>query len=148
MLPCVLLNDDLGAHHAGGAAVRIDLLIVLQPTLPSQAAAEIAMAAQAQGKFWPMHRAMFALEAGDYDKETLRKIAGGVGLNIKRLDQEMSANTYAKTLNTFLKRFMDAGLDGPPAFFVNGRGFALDPRFYSLRTRLQMELDRAATERK
>lgn len=132
------------AIEALGSKVSIVYLpIVLQPNSPSQAAAEAAMAAHAQGKFWPMHKALFAHEAGDYTADVLRTIAKSVGLNMKRYDAEMAAHKHAPVLAQFMERFTKAGLDGTPAFFVNGRRTEMEPSVYPLKTRLQMELDRS-----
>ena len=116
--------------------------IVLQPNSPSQLAAEAAMAAHAQGKFWPMHRALFAHEAGEYTPDVVRNIARQVGLNMKRYDKEMAEHTHAPILAAFMERFFKAGLEGTPAFFVNGRRTEMEPTVYPLKARLQMELDR------
>ena len=126
-----------------GDRVAITYLpVAMVPNSPSSAAAEAAIAAQAQGKFWPMHRALFAREAGDFTAEVLRQLAKEVGLDLKRFDKEMAAHTHAAKLAHFMAQFAAAGLDGTPAFFVNGRRFEMEPQVFGLQTRLQMELDR------
>lgn len=127
----------------GDKVSLVYLPIVLQPNSPSQTAAEAAMVAHGQGKFWPMHQALFAHEAGEYTPEVLRKIAQSVGLDMKRYDKEMADHTHAPVLASFMERFTKAGLDGTPAFFVNGRRTEMEPTVFPLKARLQMELDRA-----
>jgi 2-hydroxychromene-2-carboxylate isomerase len=127
----------------GAQASLVYMPVVLQPGSPSQAAAEAALAAAAQNKFWPMHAALFAHEAGEYSPQVLRQMAQKVGLDVPRFEREMAAHKHAPQLQQFVKRFLDAGLDGTPAFFVNGRRFDLEPSVFPLEARLQMEIDRS-----
>ena len=46
-------------------------------------AAEAAMAANAQGKFWPMHDKLFANQQA-LDRASLEKYAGEIGLNVAK----------------------------------------------------------------
>lgn len=136
-----VVHEALAAF--GDQVSLVYLPIVLQPNSPSQLAAEAAMAAHAQGKFWPMHKALFAHEAGEYTAQVLRHAAQEVGLNMKRYDKEMAEHTHAPVLASFMERFTKLGLDGTPAFFVNGRRTEMEPTAFPLKARLQMELDRS-----
>lgn len=113
--------------------------VALVENSESSAAGEASLAALAQGKFWPMHKALFAREAGDYTPEVLRGIAKSVGLNMKRFNAEMQAHTHAALLHSFRERFLALGLDGTPAMYVNGRRFDLEPGAFDLSHRLQLE---------
>jgi protein-disulfide isomerase len=116
--------------------------VALQDAEPSLLAAEAAMAANAQGKFWPMHAALFAREEGDFTLETLRQIAKKVGLSMPQFDKDMLAHSYRELLSGLKKQAVDAGLVGTPMFFVNGRQFNMQPDIFTLEHRIQMELDR------
>lgn len=116
--------------------------VALQDAEPSLLAAEAAMAANAQGKFWPMHSALFAREEGDFDVTNLRETAKKVGLNLKQYDKDMAAHKYRDQLAAWKKQAIDAGLTGTPTFFVNGRRFEMQPEIFPLESRIAMELDR------
>jgi protein-disulfide isomerase len=126
----------------GNKAQLYYLPISLQDNPMSLAAAEAAMAAHAQGKFWPMHAALFAREEGDFTPTVLAEIAKKVGLNTKQFEADMSARKHLDLLTRFKKQALDAGLTGTPTFYVNGRVFNMDPDMFGLEARLEMELDR------
>lgn len=113
--------------------------VALVDPSPSSAAGEAALAAHAQGKFWPMHKALFAREDGDYTRQVLRAAAKTAGLDLKRFDADMAKHAYAAQLKAYRKRFVDLGLDGTPAMFVNGRRFDLEPTVFNLEHRLALE---------
>jgi protein-disulfide isomerase len=126
----------------GNKVSLVYMPVAMVPNSPSTAAVEASLAAAAQDKFWPMHKALFAREAGDFTPEVLRQIAGKVGLDMKRFNQDMAKHTHQKTLEKFMDRFNKAGLDGTPAFFINGRRYEMEPTVFALDARIQMELDR------
>lgn len=106
------------------------------------AAAEAAMAAHAQGKFWAMHDGLFAAQARDFSPEVLRDVAQKVGLDLTRFDQEMRDRTYRAVINQFKNRGAAAGIRATPSLFVNGRPYDLDRTLFTLPSRFGMELDR------
>lgn len=116
--------------------------MVLDENSPSLPAAEASMAAAAQNKFWPMHQALFAREAGDFDAQTLLAAAKSAGLNIKRYEADMASHKHRETLLSFSKEALAAGLTGTPLFFINGRRYEFEPEIFPLADRIQMELDR------
>jgi protein-disulfide isomerase len=126
----------------GNKAQLFYMPISLQDNPMSLAAAEAAMAAHAQGKFWPMHAALFAREDGEFTSAVLTEIARKVGLNMKQYEADMAARKHLDVLTGFKKQALDAGLTGTPAFYVNGRVFNMDPDMFGLEPRLEMELDR------
>ena len=52
----------------------------------ARAAALAAIAADEQGKFWPMHDKLFA-SARSLDEESLARLAGEAGLDVERLQR-------------------------------------------------------------
>ena len=114
----------------------------LQENALSVAAAEAAMAAQAQGKFWEMHAALFAQEDNNFDAATLSAIAKKVGLNMKTFDKDMSQHRFRELIMAFHKQGVDAGVVGTPTFFVNGNRFDAMPEVCTLEDRFTLELDR------
>ena len=83
-------------------------------------AATAALAANAQGKFWPMHDALFA----HHHQLTLEHIvawARELGLDMPRFTSEISANRYESTITKDLRDGDEAHVEGTPAFFINGK---------------------------
>jgi protein-disulfide isomerase len=109
----------------------------------SVAAAEAALAAEAQGKFTAMQDVLFAHE-GAYDVDTLKKLAQKAGLDVVRFEREMTARAYKDAAAAIKQEGQDVGVLGTPAFFVNGRPFDFDPDLYTFADRFELELDRNA----
>jgi protein-disulfide isomerase len=82
-------------------------------------AAEAAEAAGAQGKFWPMHAALFESE-GALAPEDLVSYAGALGLDVPRFADELRAGVYRAHVTRDARSGVRCGVNGTPTFFVNG----------------------------
>jgi protein-disulfide isomerase len=82
-------------------------------------AAEAAMAANAQGKFWQMHDLMFANQ-GALDRESLDKYAKQVGLNVASFKKAIDSKQYVSVVDADVKLGGEAAVSGTPSMFVNG----------------------------
>jgi len=93
-------------------------LVQLHPQAPR--AAEAARCAQDQGKFWEYHDVLFvqAPRAGDDD---LKQYAADVELDRERFAGCLSENVYREAVQRDIEEATKLGLDGTPAFFINGR---------------------------
>jgi len=82
-------------------------------------AAEASLCANEQGKFWPMHDAMFAdqkkLSVSDL-KETARRL----GMNGKSFDGCLDSGRYVEQVQNDQKEGSRIGVTGTPAMFING----------------------------
>jgi protein-disulfide isomerase len=106
-------------------------------------AARGAMAAQAQGKFWAFHDALYATEA-KFDEEKLVSIAKAVGMDAKRFRRDIGGGEFDAAIDDDLALGAMLGVTGTPAYFVNGRpveGALPDLHF---RLIVEEELERAA----
>jgi protein-disulfide isomerase len=83
--------------------------------------AEAAMAADAQGKFWPMHAALLADRQGTTTRKGLESIARSVGLDVGRLRRELDGRTHERRVSDDDALAQRLGVSGTPTFFVNGR---------------------------
>jgi protein-disulfide isomerase len=83
-------------------------------------AAEAAMAAAAQGKFFEMHRKLFENQQS-LTREKFLSIAKEIGLNVEKFTKDLDAHTYAAQIQKEAKEVEDLGASGTPASFVNGR---------------------------
>jgi predicted DsbA family dithiol-disulfide isomerase len=86
----------------------------------AQSAAEAAVCADRQGRFWEMHDAMYA-DQGSLTPEALKDTAKRLGLNLGQFSACLSGGAPAATLDADAKAAQDLGLSGTPYFFINGR---------------------------
>ncbi len=86
----------------------------------AQKASEAALCAQDQGKYWEMHEKLFAnqraLEVGQ-----LKQHAKDLGLEAGKFDKCLDSGEKAPTVDASKKAGEEAGVNGTPAFFINGR---------------------------
>jgi protein-disulfide isomerase len=83
-------------------------------------AAEAAQCANEQGKFWPYHDRLFA-EAGKLSDADLKKAAADLGMDAARFNTCVDEHRYKEVVEADQQAGNDAGVNGTPAFFVNGR---------------------------
>ena len=83
-------------------------------------AAEAALAAHEQGKFWQMHEILFknqqALSAAD-----LEKYAQEIGLNMPKFKAAIESHKFAAQVEADTQQGSSLGVQGTPAAFVNGQ---------------------------
>lgn len=85
-------------------------------------AAQCAIAAHQQGKFWQMHDALFA-HRKDLSAPVLVALGREIGLDMKRYEQDVNS---VQTKQTILKDMEDgdkAGVEGTPTIYMNGRKY-------------------------
>ncbi len=82
-------------------------------------AAEAAGCANEQGKFWEYHEKLMA--AKDLSTDNMKKIAGEVGIDQKKFEECLAANKFADAIAKDVAAGEAAGVNGTPAFFINGR---------------------------
>jgi protein-disulfide isomerase len=85
----------------------------------AQHAAEAAEAAEAQGKFWEMHDALFEQQRW-LDDDALVDRAEGIGLDLERFEREMAAHAHAGRVHEDVETGKRSAVQGTPTFFVNG----------------------------
>jgi protein-disulfide isomerase len=83
-------------------------------------AAEAALAAHEQGKFWAMHARLFAHQKELTDPE-LEHHAQEIGLDMARYKAAMASHKFAAAVEADMKQGNALGVEGTPATFVNGR---------------------------
>jgi protein-disulfide isomerase len=83
-------------------------------------AAEAAMAANAQGKFWEFHDKLFANQQ-QLDSATYEKYAQELGLNMDKFKAALTNHTYQKAIQADQALAAEFGARGTPTFFINGR---------------------------
>ena len=91
-----------------------------------------ACAAQQQGKFWEMKKAIWE-SAWEIDprphmkdvqllnQDNMEKLAKDLGLNVDKFKADLDSQACKDQINKQQSELATVGVDGTPAFFVNGR---------------------------
>jgi protein-disulfide isomerase len=91
----------------------------------SHQAANAAMCANEQGRFWDYHDMLFANwtgeNVGDYTDTRLVAYAEQIGLDMKAFKNCFEANTYANQISQDAQAGSDKGVPPTPGIFVNGQ---------------------------
>ena len=111
----------------------------LQNLEPSVLAAEAAEAAGAQGKFVPMYELLFK-NSDALTRDDLIKYATQLKLDVKRFTKELDAHTYRPKVMADKEEATKAGVQGTPAFFINGREFKLERTLENFKDRAEYDL--------
>jgi protein-disulfide isomerase len=105
-------------------------------------AAEAAMAAHAQGKFWEMHDKLFQNQTA-LDAASLEKYAGEIGLNVAKFKADMEAHRYKAAIEAEAKAGNQVGARGTPTFFINGRVLVGAQPLEAFKGKIEEELKKA-----
>jgi protein-disulfide isomerase len=93
------------------------------PTGESHMAADAAMCANAQGRFWDMHAALFGNwigeNAGSFTAARLQAIAASIHLDMTAYNTCFQANTYSEEINADYQAGQTAGVTATPGIFIN-----------------------------
>jgi protein-disulfide isomerase len=83
-------------------------------------AAEAALAAHAQGKFWQFHDRLFANQQA-LSRADLEKYAAEVGLKMPAFKKALDGKTYAAQVDADVDLGNGVGVRGTPTMFLNGK---------------------------
>ncbi len=86
----------------------------------AQKAAEAGHCADDQGKFWEMHDKMFANQKA-LDVDSLKTYAKELGLDMQAFETCLDSGAKAGVVQANLADGRALGVNGTPAFFINGR---------------------------
>src|SRR5262249_1638369 len=86
----------------------------------AQGAAEAGLAAAEQGKFWEMHDKMFANQQS-LDRASLEKFAQEIGLNMGKFKAALDSGKFKDRVKKDADYGSSIGVNGTPAFFINGK---------------------------
>ncbi len=105
-------------------------------------AAEAAACAAEQGKFWEYHDRLFA-DQSKLSQADLKQDAAALGLDTAKFDSCVDSHKLKSTVDTDLQAGQEAGVDGTPAFFINGRMISGAQTFEVFKRVIDEELERA-----
>ena len=104
-----------------GDRIRIVYRHYPLPSHPfARPAAEASQCANEQGKFWAYHDRLFG-DPGKLSDADLKKAAADLGLDAARFNTCVDQHKYQAVVEADTQAGNDAGVNGTPAFFVNGR---------------------------
>ena len=110
-------------------------------------AAVAAMAAQKQGKFWPMHDALFA-QRGNLSPQTVMTIAGKLGLGLMQFEADLRSADLKRAVEQDRLDGERAGVMGTPTIFVNGQKYNGPVRMSALKTVIDGQLKKPSVSKK
>ena len=105
-------------------------------------AAEAALAAKDQGKFWEMHDVMYKNQQA-LDRPNLEKYAAQIGLNVDKFKSALDSGKYKQKVDAELAEGNKIGARGTPSFFVNGKLFVGAQPFEAFKAKIDEELKNA-----
>jgi protein-disulfide isomerase len=112
-----------GLWESRKAAVRFIFKFMPLSIHPhGELAARAAIAALRQGKFWEMHRRLFA-SGGRLEQTDLEAHAKALGLDVGRFRADMQSSATTAQLDADRKVADDLGVKGTPTLFINGREY-------------------------
>jgi protein-disulfide isomerase len=85
----------------------------------AEKAAEAASCAGEQGKFWQYHDKLFE-DQTKLDVANLKESAKALGLDTEAFDTCLDSGKFAKKVEKSMEDGQEAGVNGTPAFFING----------------------------
>lgn len=109
-------------------------------------AAEAAVCADRQGKFWEMHDAMYDDQSA-LNADSLMNTAARLGLDAHRFAACLADGSTRSSLEADAEAAQDLGLEGTPYFFINGRPLDGNVPVETFQSIIADELHRAPQDR-
>ncbi|MGD9816935.1 MAG: DsbA family protein [Hyphomonadaceae bacterium] len=102
---------------------RSDVRVVLKefPVLgpDSMQAAQAALAAMPQGRYWQFHRALIT-HRGELSSARIDQLARGAGIDVARMRRAMSSPEIIAQLEDIRAQAIEYNFTGTPGFVING----------------------------
>ncbi len=104
-----------------------------------------ALCADDQGKFWEYRNLLFENQKA-LKKDDLLKYAENVGLSIDTFENCLKHETHADKIDDDIEEAGNLGVQGTPAFLINGRAFAGAMPFSDFQQIIEEELSKAKSQ--
>jgi len=105
-------------------------------------AAAAAVAAHRQGRFWPMHDALFA-HRRELSRATITGLARQIGLDMQRFAADLDSAETRQTVTHDMEDGDRAGVEGTPTVFINGRKYNGSLELNAIRPVVEGEMKKA-----
>ncbi|MEI9941424.1 MAG: thioredoxin domain-containing protein [Pseudomonadota bacterium] len=102
----------------------------------ARGAAEAALAANAQGKFWEFHDKMFQNQ-GKLTRDGLEGFAKEAGLDVPAFKKALDNKTFAADVDSDLKLGESVAVNGTPTMFINGARVANPTSFEAISAQIE-----------
>jgi len=102
-------------------------------------AAEAALCAHDQGKFWEYHDKIFENQRS-LDNESLKQFARDLSLDTASFDECFDSGAFSDTVQEGYNEAGTLGINATPAFFINGRFLSGAQPFEAFRAIIDDEL--------
>jgi len=155
----VVVFNDMQCKYCGDALGTLDQLqeefgdklriVVKQMPVHKTAelAAEAALAAADQGKFWELHDRMMT-QQDDLSLGALLTMAEQSGLDVPKLRKALEKHTYAADVAADMATARELELNGTPAFVINGQRVVGNQPAEEMRALVAKSLGEVAAEKK
>jgi protein-disulfide isomerase len=135
--------DQLESAYKGKIAFAYkDLPLPMHPH--AQKAAEAAQCAGAQNKYWEYHD--YLLKTKQLEVPELKNAARQLNLDMKQFDTCFDSGVRAEAVRATIDEAQKLGLQGTPAFFINGRYVSGVLSFEQLKQLVDDELNRSSAQ--
>jgi protein-disulfide isomerase len=104
----------------------------------AQKAAEAAQCAGEQGKYWEYHDVLFSNK--ELELPALKQDAAALKLDTSAFDKCLDSDQTAPKIKSELQEAQNLGIQGTPAFFINGRFLSGAVGYDQLRAAIEEEL--------
>jgi protein-disulfide isomerase len=105
----------------------------------ARAAAEAALAANAQGKFWQFHDKLFQNQT-QLTRPGLEGFAKDAGLDVAAFKKALDSKTYAAEVDSDVKLGESVAVSGTPTMFINGARVANPTSFETVSAQIDSAL--------
>jgi len=102
----------------------------------ARGAAEAALAANAQGKFWEFHDKMFQNQS-KLTRDSLEGFAKEAGLDVAAFKKALDSKTYAAEVDSDMKLGESVAVNGTPTMFINGARVANPTNFEAISAQIE-----------
>jgi len=114
-----IIKEALDAYPAQAKFVYKNFpLTSIHPN--AMGAAQAAIAARMQGKFWEMHELLFKNQRA-LQPEKLSGYAKQLGLDVAKFESDMKSDAVKKEIQADMRMAQNVGVRGTPTIFVNGK---------------------------
>ena len=107
-------------------------------------AAQAARCAGDQKKFWEYHDKIFA--AADLSTDALKQTASDLSLDRTKFDECLASGKFKAQIDADVAAGSEVGVNGTPAFFINGRMLSGAQPFEKFKETIDAEIARAKTK--
>ncbi len=111
----------------------------------AQIAAEAAEAAGAQGKYWPMHDALYDHQ-NDWAEVSnplniFKTYAQSMGLNMSQFQSDVQSNKFSNKINEDINDGYALGVNATPTFYLNNKLYSVGvPSYDGLKSKIDSAL--------